>query len=327
MMVLELLKNPLVFHALIILGSLAILARASDLAVYGISNYAKKLGLSDYLIGLVVVSLAASTPELIASLNGLVLEEGGIVLGTIIGSNIVELTLVLAAFAIFGRKIKLDVKALRGTEWIIFGLNTFPFILLIDGRLSRFDGALLLAAFLGYLYLVWKKEGELGHIKRDVKLKTLWRDGAIFMGALVAILLSSRWLVHSSITLADTLGISIFFVSVIVIGIGASMSDLTVGIRSVLRGHEDVGFGNALGSNITKSLLFLGLIALISPISFAFNQLIIAIIFSMISLGLTLWFVKKEMITWKQGILLLMIYAAFVIVEWFFGSGVVGGHI
>lgn len=326
-MVLELLKNPIIFHSLIILGSLIILSRSADLAVYGISNYAKKLGLSDYLIGLVVVSLAASTPELIASLNGLVLDEGGVVLGTIIGSNIVELTLVLAAFAIVGKKIKLNVKALKGTEWIIFGLNTFPFILLIDGRLSRIDGLLLLAAFAGYLYLVWRKEGQLGHIKKDVKLKSLWRDAAIFMGTLVAILLSSRWLVHSSISLANTLDISIFFVSVVVIGIGASMSDMTVGIRSVLQGHQDVGFGNALGSNITKSLLFLGLIALISPISFAFNQLIIAIIFSMISLGLTLWFVKKEMITWKQGILLLIIYAAFVALEWIFGSGTVGGHI
>ena len=323
-MILDLLKNPLIFHPLVILGSFIILSKAADLAVEGIAGYAKKLGLSDYLIGLLVVSLASSTPEFIASLNGLVLQDSGVVLGTIIGSNIIELTLVLGVFALLGKKILLKAKALEKTEWMIFGLGILPFAMLIDSKLSRIDGIILMAAFFGYLYLIWRKEGSLGKIKKKVEVKHIYRDALIFVGALVAILLSSRWLVFSSVELANAINLSTFFIALVVIGIGASIGDLIVGIRSVLRGHEDVGLGNAIGSNMTKSLFFLGIVALISPISFAFSQLFVAVLFAALSLGLILFFVKKRVLTWKQGIILLVIYAAFVILEWFIGGKAVG---
>ncbi len=309
-------QYPLLFYSLIILGSLIIISKASDLAVFGISNYAKRLGLSDYLVGLVVVSIAASMPELVSAVNGALLGEGGIIFGTIMGSNIVELTLVLGALAIVGRKIKIEASILSKTKIMLFGLNMLPFVLISDNVLSRPDGAMLIAAYITYLVILWRSEGKLGHIRKNVQLKHIYRDCLIFTGCLVAILLASRWLVFSSIQSAHILGISPFYIALTVIGIGSSMSDISVSIRSVLQGHTDVGFGNALGSNLTKSLLFLGIIALVRPVEFAFGQLINVLIFTIITLLFVLSWIKTKSVDWKKGVLLLGIYALFLLVEW-----------
>ncbi len=310
-------QYPFLFYSLIILASLIIISKASDLAVFGISDYAKRLGLSDYLVGLVVVSLAASMPELVAAINGALLGEGGIIFGTIMGSNIVELTLVLGALAIVGKKIKLDVPILSQTKMLLFGLNMLPFVLIGDNVLSRPDGAILIGAFAAYLAILWKREGKLGRLKKRVGLKNLYRDGLIFAGCLVAILIASRLLVFSSIQTAHLLGIAPFYIALTVIGIGSSMSDISVSIRSVLRGHTDVGFGNALGSNLTKSLLFLGVIALIKPIEFGFGQLVNVFIFTIISLAFVLSWIRTKMVDWRKGLLLIGIYLVFLLVEWF----------
>lgn len=316
-MVLEWLSQyPLLFYGLVITGSLIILSKASDLAVYGISDYAKRLGLSDYIVGLVVVSLAASMPELVSAINGAVLGEGGIIFGTIMGSNIVELTLVLGALAIVGGKIKLEVSILSKTKLLLFFLNLLPFILIFDNVISRPDGIILLVSYFVYLGILWKNEGKLGHIKKNVKIKSIYRDCLIFAGCLVAILLSSRWLVFSSVQAAHIIGIAPFYIALTVIGIGSSMSDISVSIRSVMQGHTDVGFGNALGSNLAKSLLFLGIIAIIQPIEFGFGQLINVLIFTVITLWFVLSWVKTRVVDWKKGLLLLGIYTIFLIVEW-----------
>ena len=91
--------TPLVFNLIIIVASFIILVKASDLTVFGITNYAKKLGMSDYLIGLVIVSITASIPELVASFTGAVINSSGIVFGTILGSNIAGFTIILGILA------------------------------------------------------------------------------------------------------------------------------------------------------------------------------------------------------------------------------------
>src|SRR3989344_5217494 len=85
--------NPLVFYCIIGAASLIIVTKSSDLLVYGISNYAKKLGISDYLIGFLVVSIGTSLPELVASFNAALLKQGEMVLGTILGSNMFKIPL------------------------------------------------------------------------------------------------------------------------------------------------------------------------------------------------------------------------------------------
>jgi cation:H+ antiporter len=315
-------QYPLASHIVIMLASIAIMLKSADLAVSGISDYAKRLGISDYLIGIVVVAIGSSMPELISSFTGQEAGESGIIFGTILGSNIVELTVVLGVMALVGRKIKFESKVISKTEYHVISLALLPFVLMIDGVMSRVDGGILVLGYLGYLFILWKKEGELGHIKKDVRFDKIYRDALIFVGCLVALILSSRWLVFSSISVAHSINISPFYVALVVIGITASLSDISVGIRSVLSGHQDVGIGNVIGSNLTKALFFLGVLALIDPIPFPFTSMILLGLFTLVCTGLVLLFMRKRVLTWHNGLLMLMIYLAFLVVMWFFGGQV-----
>lgn len=311
--------HPLLFHSLIAAFSMVIIIKAADIAVFGISDYAKRLGLSDYIIGILVVSLASSVPELISSINGSLIGEGGIIFGTILGSNIIELTLVLGSTALIGRKLILESSVLEKTASDIFILVMLPFILMVDGKLSRVDGFVLVFAFIFYVLILWHKEGELGRIKESVPLKSIWRDLFMFIGCLVAMMLGSRWLVHSSVSIANDLGITPFIVALIVIGICSSVSDASIGIRAVLQGHNEVGLGNLLGSNVAKSTLFFGVLALVSPIVFPFSNLWIVMIFTFIVTGLVLHFMRRKYMLRKHGILVLALYFIFLAAQWLFG--------
>jgi len=308
-------QHQLAFHIIIVLACLGIIVKSADYLVLGITKYSGKLGLSDYITGMIVVAMAASVPELVSSIMGIIENESGVVFGTIIGSNIAGISLALGIFALVGRKINLKSKVLEKTEMIIFIFSIIPFLLVADNVLSRIDGLILVLLYIAFTAVLWKREGELGRVKKDVKLERVYKDALLFISALAAILLSSRFMVFSAIEASSLMGISPYFVSLIVIGIGATIPDLTVGIRAVLQGHKDVGIGDALGSMVIKSLLFLGVLAMIKPLTIDFNILLIAIVFSVIIRGIAFYFTEKGIMTWKHGLFMILMYIAFVIVE------------
>jgi cation:H+ antiporter len=309
--------NPLVFHGLIMLASFLILIKSADMLVFGIDSYAKRLGLSDYLIGLLVVSLTASTPEFVSAITGLFAGDEGIVFGTILGSNITGITLVLGIFALIGRKIKLVNKVLTRMEVLLFFLIMLPFFLGADGQLSRIDGIALILAYLGYVTMLWVKESKSGKVKKDVKVKFIWKSALTFLLALVALFLSSRWLVFSSIAASKILHIPSYLMAIVVLGIASSLPDLFVGIRALLKGEVGVGIGNSLGSMVVKALLFFGLFALITPLKVDFGLLAVSIAFTILSLGIVMYLSEKKEMDWRHGLLLLMIYFVYIIVEVF----------
>ena len=191
------LAHPLLFNSVVLIASLYILFKSADLIVYGISDYAKKLGLSDAIIGLVIVAMAASAPEIISALTGFLTGQDSIGFGTIIGSNMVHAGLALGFLCVLGKKIKLEPNIFTKKRLFMWIALMLPFILVLtdpllglEPALSRIDGAIMVLAFCVYLYTLWKLEGTVGKLKKDVKFKTIWRDVAIFLGALAALLLA-----------------------------------------------------------------------------------------------------------------------------------------
>jgi len=308
-------QNPIVFHAVIILASLLVIIKAATYLIRGITNYSEKLGLSDYITGMIIVAIAASVPELVSSIMGIVSAEPGIVFGTIIGSNISGIALVLAVFAMVGKKINLKSRIFKKTEMMIFIFSIIPFLLVADGRLSRTDGIMLIILYFTFVIVLWKREGQLGGIKKQIKIKSIYKDALLFILALAAMLLSARWLVFSAIEASEIVGISPYYISLVIIGIGATIPDITVGVSALLKGHQNVGIGNALGSMLTKSLLFLGIISIIQPLVINFNVLLIAVVFAITTTGVAFYFIEKGSMTWKNGVLMLLLYIAFIAIQ------------
>lgn len=308
-------KNPLIFHAAIILFSFIILVKSADMLVFGIDRYAKKEGLSDYFIGLIVVSITASAPEFVSGITGLFAGDNGIVFGTILGSNIAGITLVLGVFALIGRKIKLENKVLTKMEVILFFLISLPFLLGTDGELSRVDGIVLVVIFMIYAAVLWKKEVALGKVKKDVKLKKIWQDALIYILAFAALVLSSRWLVFSSIEAAKMIGLSTYIIAVAILGIASSLPDMFVGIRALLEGDVGVGIGGSLGSMIVKMLLFFGAFAIIQPLPVDMGSLMMTIGVTIFSLAIVLFLSERGEMSWKHGLFLIFIYFGYIIAE------------
>ncbi len=317
-MIIELIQGiePVVFHSIVALISLIILSKSADMLVYGISNYAKKLGLGDYLIGFIVVSIGTALPELVAALNGAMMNEGSIVFGTIFGSNIFKIPL-LGILLVAARKIK--VKSNLGAAPILtLFIVMLPMVLVLDGYLSRGDGAVLLLAFIIYISRLWRNEGELGKMKKNVALKSIYKDSIIFIVSLTVLLVSGRFLVYSSISLSRVFGISPYLLGLVIIGIGASMPELTVQLRGVFSHHSNLAFGNVFGSMIANSALVLGLTGLIRPFQINASILWTAAIMLLTGTTLGLFFMEKEELSWKHGLMLIFLYAAYLVIEWLF---------
>ena len=300
---------------LVLLASVYILFKSADYLIVGISNYARKLGLSDAIIGLLVVAFAASLPEIIASIAGFA-EDVAVGFGAILGSNMVHVGLALGILAIFARKIPIGKSIFQKNKTMIWILLMIPFaLLLLDGELSRVDGIILVLAFVLYLGRLIYVESKSKKIKKKVKIKILWKDAVIFLGALAALILAGRFLVFSSVNLAHSFGIPAYFISLTVIAIGATIPDLAVEIKSVVKKHAHIGLGDLMGSLMIELLLFFGVVAIISPIKVNLVEVLNALIFLMISITLIVLFMRGKAINWKHGLILLGIYIAFMAIE------------
>ncbi|HLD33878.1 MAG TPA: sodium:calcium antiporter [Candidatus Nanoarchaeia archaeon] len=306
---------PKFYLIFILVASLLIMIKSADLLLYGVTRYFKRIGLSEYIVGLVVVAAVASFPELISSITGASLGDHGIVFGAILGSNVGGLTLILGIMALVSGKLNIQSKLFTNVRLIVFLATILPIILVSDGTLSRLDGVFLVATYATYLFFVFRKEDGGGGLKERVQLSKIWKDGLVFLMAFGALLLSSRWLIFGVIELSKRLHISSFIVSVVILGIGAQIPDLIVILRSKASGHEDVGMGDLLGSTLTKQLLFLGLIALFVPLVIPVKLILISAIAFSLVMGLVLLFMKSGWLDWKHGVLFLVIYCVYILLE------------
>ena len=308
--------HPLLFHSIIAIASLTIITKSSDMVVYSISNYAKKLGISDYLIGFLVVSIGTALPELVASVTGTLSNQGLIVFGTVFGSSLFKIPL-LGLVLIIAKKIKNKQNIAMNAPIVTLFITLLPLLFIIDGFLSRLEGAILLIAFLIYMARLWQGEGKLGKMKKSIEFKAIWKDGIIFSLSLAALLLSARFLVFSSIHISEILNISPYIIGLIVIGIGASTPELTVQVRSILKHHQDIAFGNVLGSFVANSAFVLGIVAIIKPVYIDASIIFITSIFMAVGTLYTLIIMGKEKISWKHGIILILFYLLFLLFEVF----------
>jgi len=313
--ILEALAHPLLFNGIILAASLYILFKSADLLLDGISDYAKKLGLSDAIIGLVVVAMAASAPEIISSLSGFLAGTASVGFGAIIGTNMVHAAFALGIITIIGKKIRLESNIFTRQRFTMWAALMLPFILALDGQLSRPDGAILVIAFLIYLLNLWRMEGTFGKIKKQVQFKAIWKDMFIFLGCFVALMLSGKWLVVSSIRIADYFSLPSYFIALTVIGIGTTLPDIAVELRSLYKKHASIGLGDLLGSLIIELLLFFGLVALFKPIEVNITQAANALFFLAAAITLMMLWMNKKELTWKHGVAFVGLYILFLAVE------------
>ena len=249
-------------YLLLVLG-LFLLFIGGDWLVAGAVAVAHRLKVSPLLIGLTLIGFGTSTPELVTSLIATYEGSAGISVGNVVGSNIANILLVLgvAAFLhpvqIKGKSFRRDATFLALSTLILIGASSL-------GTIGRWMGALMVGALLFYVIYSYKTEKEIPDENEKIVplVSSLIRT---FIGILFT-LLGAKLLVDNSVELARTWGISEAVIGLTVVAVGTSLPELATSIMSAIKKHNDVAFGNVIGSNIYNSLFILGVTALFMPV-------------------------------------------------------------
>jgi len=264
----------LLLASITIFFSIALLVWSADKFVGGAASLARNFGMSPLLIGLTVVSLGTSAPEILVSITAALVGASGIAIGNAVGSNIANIGLVLGVTALIS---PLPIKsALARKELPILALVTVGAgLLLVDLNLDWLDAALLLGGLCATLYLfatyhpesadrelLKEEEEELPHLKTGMAI--FW-----FLAGLALLVISSKALVWAATDIAQLLGVSDLIIGLTIIAIGTSLPELAASIASVLKGHHDIALGNVIGSNIFNLLAVMSIPAAIAPYSFS----------------------------------------------------------
>ncbi len=268
---------------LFVLG-LGFLVVGAEALVRGSSRMASALGISPLIIGLTVVAFGTSAPELAISVKAALAHQPDIALGNVIGSNIFNVLFILglsalvAPLAVSQQLIRLDVPLMIGASILVM-------LLALDGRISRVEGILLFAGLLFYIVVLIKQSrSENAQVKdeytrefgvRDQVANRWLLNGALVAGGLVLLVLGSKWLVDSAVTIAQYFGVSELVIGLTIVAAGTSLPELVTSVVASLRGERDIAVGNIVGSNLFNLLGVLGVASAVSPVGMAVASAVI----------------------------------------------------
>ncbi len=251
-----------IYPLFFILGLVFLLKGADTVTKYA-SRIARKLGISELIIGITLVAMATSLPELAVSLLS-VFANAGIATGTIIGSNISNILLILGVSALLSPMV--TGKEFLKQEYVvlIFSLVLAFFLL---GNMEWYKGLVLIAMFIAYMYYILKKK-RMPRLKiRNplAKKKGIHRDFIISLIGALFVVLGAKLLVDSTVRIAQWIGISEIIIALTVIAIGTSLPELATSVTAAYKGMRGIAIGNIIGSNIFN-ITILGITSLIRTV-------------------------------------------------------------
>ena len=297
--------------------SIPIIIKSSDVFTEGASKLAKMLGVSDFIIGITIVALGTSLPELASDSYASYMGHGQIAIGDIIGSNITNIALILGITCIIKPLVIKHTEIYSG--WIHLLILTLASVfLLVSGGIGRIGGILFIFAYILYLKNSIEKYRELGveTIEKNDLKKNIFE---VLIG-LTGILIGAHLLVNSIIGLSTAFGISEYLIALVLMAIGTSLPELFVSVSAARKGYMTMALGNIIGSNVANILWVLGVSAVIRPIIIAPELIFIQLMF-MLLLSVLLIIFKRSgyVIDRREGAIFLAIYVVFVLASVVFG--------
>ncbi|MGS4239180.1 calcium/sodium antiporter [Serratia marcescens] len=308
--------------ALLIVG-LFLLVYGADRLVYGAAVISRSLGVPPLIIGMTIVGIGTSLPELIVSTTAALNGQIDMAVGNVLGSNITNILLILGVAALI-HPLAARSEILRRELPLMLAVTVLCGFVLMDGTLSRLDGVLLLAAAAGFILLMLKiarlaqREGSDSLTMEQIAELPQDSSNTVVL-AFIILPLSSRMVVDNATVIAHYFGLSELVVGLTIIAIGTSLPELATSIAGALKGEDDMAIGNIIGSNIFNTVIVLGVPALLSPGSVdaaAFQRdywvmLAASVLLSVLCIG------RKHRIDHLAGALLLCGFIAYLAVLFF----------
>ena len=313
----------LLMIAILIVGGLVLLFFGADWLVKGAVTMALHLGLSPLIVGLTVVALGTSLPEALVSVQASLDNQGGIALGNVIGSNILNIALILGLSALI-QPLKVDSHLVKADVPLLVGSSFMLMVLLEDFHISRMEGALLLLGIVFYvcgnIMTVKRTSPEEDKIEGmeipEDPSKNLFRDIGFLILGLIALAFGSSFLVSGAVDLARIWGLSEALIGLTIVSIGTGTPELATALMAAYRKTADIAIGNAVGSNLFNIMFVVGLAGLVAPMdATGIKSSDLYVMFGLTILLLpTVW--TGMVLDRKEGFLFLAVYVAYLYYLW-----------
>jgi cation:H+ antiporter len=312
---------------LILIASLLVLTVGAEALVRGSVRIAKRLGLSSFFIGLTLVGFGTSTPELGAALTAALKGQGDIAVGNVVGSNILNICIILGLTAILN-PIPVRIRVVRREAILVIAVAMVPWAVHINDRtVNRWEGILLFALLIAYIgrgYFIARSDQSPEAIAAQQELEEEvhaqekgWFGSPLGAAALVLIGLGmlaggAYFLVESASSIARSLGISELVIGLTVVAGGTSAPELVTSLVAAYRKQSDISVGNILGSNMFNMLGILGITAAVQPQAIPWQTIVLDTpMMALASLALLPIVFSRSCISRKEGVLLVGAYAIY----------------
>lgn len=294
-----------------------ILSRSAALLITNFESLRKLFGITAFFVGFLVTALATTLPELFVGIASALNNQPQFALGTAIGSNIVDITLIAGIAIIFAGSLDAKEIIKKREGFYMLAIVILLILMLLDSTVSRFDGIILLIVYAIYVVHLLKHDGnDKQIIKNSKKLSTIEvsKHFILIIVGLIAMMIASEFVVKSSSQIAYLLNIPIILIGLVLVAIGTSIPELAISISASKNNAKGLILGGIMGSVVANSTLLIGIVALISPIKVKeIASVDIAIFFMLLAIIFFLWAMYSDRkFTKPEGVFLIIIYLIYI---------------
>lgn len=327
----------MLLNIVLILVGLALLVWSADRFVFGAAAIARNYGISPLIIGLTIVAMGSSAPEMLVAANAALDDQTDTAVGNAIGSNITNILLVLGLTAMI-KPLAVASKTVKRELPIMLGICLLAFWMLNDHFLSRTEGIILLIGFILFIFTLIKislnqsanKDPMIEEMENEIPVGVENKKAFFWLIiGLILLPLSAQLLVESATFVAREFGISDLVIGLTIIAIGTSLPELAASVMGVLKGEDDLAIGNIVGSNIFNILAVLSLGGVINPDNIDTNAATrdfpIMLIASVALLAMAFGFKKDGRINRVEGVILFSAFLAYQFVLFTQPTGLISG--
>jgi cation:H+ antiporter len=312
-------------NIIILIAALVALTKASDLTITHSINVASVTGLGKTTVGFILVAFSTSLPELFVAIFAVLNPENvGVSIGNILGSNIVNICLILGVcFLLIYLKYpeksrvlpKMAKEDLGSLYFGLFMASIVPLALIYIGYASRFIGVILLVIFIYYMFQLSKARTPAEHAPSGTEKNKLGKYVGLTIFGAVGVVICAYFIVESASYLASGVGIPPVVIGATVVAFGTSVPELSTSVGAVKKGHLELALGNIIGSCFMNITLILGITLIASPLTINMSAFSNVAIFSLITNLLLWYFLSNERIGRREGTVLLFLYALFLAIS------------
>lgn len=314
--------NQTIIWLIVFIVSLLVLIKSSDIFTISAEKIGKVLKFPPFIIGVTIVAIGTSLPELVSSIAAVLKGNTEIVAGNVVGSNITNIFLIIGLCAIFAKKIKINFELINVDLPILVGSSFLLFLVSLDKKITFLEGFICLALFIVYLFYTLSSEQKIDEeikkeLKDDIALKN--KKSSIFKNIILLLVsgfllyVSAKYTIDAVVNLSMILNIATSTIAVTAVALGTSLPELVVSIRAAINNKPEIAVGNILGSNIFNALVVIAIPSFMKNLTITNDIFIFAIPAMLVATLLYFFITQDKKITKWEGWMLLIFYIFFII--------------